>query len=53
MTFESPLGTKFTIGNLIDDSMNKVNFSKKLTNVQKIDILHQILYDNTIALNNA
>ena len=52
MTFESPLGTNFTIGNLVSDSMNNIDFSKNLTNMQQVDILKKILYDNTIALNN-
>ena len=52
LTFESPLGTMFTIGNLLDESMNHINFSKNMTLLQQYEVLFQIYEDNTLALTN-
>ena len=53
MEFESPLGKSFTIGNLTDDSANMVDFSKTLTNTEKLTILKKIYLDNTLAAGQA
>ena len=49
MDFESPLGKSFTIGNLTDESANRVDFSKTLTNTEKLTILKKIYLDDTLA----